>query len=272
MSERLEVAAGDATLAVRVDGDPGLPWLMLSNSLAADMTMWDDQLPALLRLRRVVRYDTRGHGASSAPPGPYDLDRLAADAVAILDRLAIPAVDYLGLSLGGMTGVGLGLRHPARLRRLICCDARGDYSAVALALWDERVKAVSAGGMAAVADDTLARWFTEPTRREHPERVDRARRMILATSVAGYCGCVAALKALDYGRRLADLTVPTLYVAGEEDVAAPPAAMQAMAAATPGARFAVVPGAAHLANMEHATSFNATVCGYLAEGSATSRS
>ena len=126
MSARLEVPAGDATLAARIDGDPGLPWLMLSNSLAADMTMWDDQLPDLVRLRRVVRYDTRGHGASSAPPGPYDLARLAADAVAVLDRLAIPAADHLGLSLGGMTGVGLGLLHPARLRRLICCDARGD--------------------------------------------------------------------------------------------------------------------------------------------------
>jgi 3-oxoadipate enol-lactonase len=272
MSERLEVAAGDTTLAVRIDGDPGLPWLMLSNSLAADMTMWDDQLPDLLRLRRVVRYDTRGHGASSAPPGPYDLGRLTADVVAILDRLAIPAIDFLGLSLGGMTGVGLGLLHPARLGRLICCDARGDYPAAALALWDERVKAVSAGGMAAIAEDTLARWFTERTRREQPELVDRARRMVLATSVAGYCGCVAALKALDYGRQLADLTVPTLYVAGAEDVAVPPAVMQAMATATPAARLAVVPGAAHLANMENVAFFNATVCGFLGEGSATSRS
>ena len=271
MSERLTVAAGDAALAVRIDGDPGLPWLMLSNSLAADMSMWDDQLQDLLRLRRVVRYDTRGHGASSAPPGPWDLGRLAADAVVILDRLAIPTVDYLGLSLGGMTGVGLGLLHPARLGRLICCDARGDYPAAALALWDERVRAVSAAGMAAVAEDSLARWFTEPTRRERPELVDRARRMILATSTAGYCGCVAALKALDYGRQLPALVVPTLYVAGEQDMAAPPAVMQAMAAATPGARFAVVPGAAHLANMENASSFNATVCGFLGEGSATSR-
>jgi len=271
MSQRLMVAAADATLAVRIDGDPGLPWLMLSNSLAADMTMWDDQLPDLLRLRRVVRYDTRGHGASSAPPGPYDLGRLAADVVAILDRLAIPAIDFLGLSLGGMTGVGLGLLHPARLGRLICCDARGDYPAAALALWDERMKAVSAGGTAAIAEDTLVRWFTEPTRRERPELVDRARRMILATSAAGYCGCVAALKALDYGRRLPTLVVPTLYVAGEQNMAVPPATMQAMAAATPGARFAVVPGAAHLANMENAAFFNATVCGFLEEGPATSR-
>jgi 3-oxoadipate enol-lactonase len=269
MSQRLDVAVGDASLAVQIDGDEGLPWLMLSNSLAADLTMWDDQLPALSRLRRVVRYDTRGHGDSSVPAGPYDFDRLTADAVAIMDHLQIRSADFLGLSLGGMTGLGLGLGSSERIRRLICCNARGEYPAAVVATWDARMKSVASGGMAAIADDTLARWFTERTRRENPGVAERARRMMLSTPAAGYCGCAAALKALDYRRHLPDLRVPTLYVAGEEDLAAPPGVMREMADATPGARLAVVPGAAHMANMDSPAVFNATVCGFLREADAS---
>ena len=263
MNTALKITSGQATLNVRIDGEPGLPWAILSNSLASDLTMWDDQMAALTKLRRVVRYDTRGHGASSPAPGLYDFPMLTGDVIAILDHLEIAAADVLGLSLGGMTALGLGLDHPARVRKLICCDARASFPAPAIAAWDDRIKAVTAGGMAAVVEETLPRWFTEAGRRDRPDLAARARAMMLATSVAGYCSCAAALKTLNYFNRLPAMTRPTLYICGDADPGSPPDAMREMAAATPGAGFALIPNAAHIANMENVPEFNRVVCGFL---------
>jgi 3-oxoadipate enol-lactonase len=258
------VVAADASLAVRIDGDAGLPWLILSNSLATDMTMWDAQVADLSRLRRVVRYDTRGHGRSSAPPGPYDFPRLVDDIVAIMDHLDIASTDVMGLSLGGMTALGLGLDHPERVRRLICCDARAEFPPAAIAGWDQRIKAVTTGGMAAILDETLAR-FSADTHRDRPDVIAHGRQMVLETSVTGYCGCAAALKTLDYFRRLPGLEKPTLYLVGAEDAGAPATAMRAMAEATPAAEFVVVPGAAHIANMDNVAAFNASVSAFVSK-------
>ena len=263
MSQSLRVQAGDASLAVRIDGDAARPWLILSNSLAADMSMWTSQIDEFARRRRVVRYDTRGHGASSAPPGPYDFNRLVADVVAILDHLEIGQADMVGLSLGGMTALGLGLSHPERIRRLVCCDARAEFPPAALAGWDQRMQAVRAGGVAAIIEETLARWFTPATFSERPEIIAAARAMMLATPAEGYLGCVSALKALDYKRLLPQLGVPTLYVVGEQDGGAPPEVMREMADATPQAQFALLPAAAHIANWEAAEAFNVAVLGFL---------
>ena len=263
MSEDLFVEAGDARLAVRIDGPAGAPWLILSNSLATDMRMWEPQIAELSAHRRLVRYDTRGHGRSSAPGGPYRFDLLVGDVVAILDRLDIETTDILGLSLGGMTALGFGLAHPERVRGLICCAARGDFPAAAIAAWDQRMAAVEQGGMAAIVDETLARWFTPATARNRPDVVNHARAMMLATSAEGYRGCAAALQALDYRRRLPDLRSRTLYLAGEADGAAPPAVMREMAEATPNAQFEIAPGAAHIVNLEATTPFNATVRRFL---------
>jgi 3-oxoadipate enol-lactonase len=221
------------------------------------MTMWDAQISALSRLRRIVRYDTRGHGRSSAPAGPYDFPRLIDDIVAIIDHLEIPAADILGLSLGGMTALGLGLDHPKRVRRLICCDARAEFPPAAIAGWDQRMTAVTNGGMSAILDETLARWFEPATHSDRPAIIEHGRGMVLSTSPVGYCGCAVALKTLDYFRRLPGLARPTLYVVGENDSGAPATAMREMAAATPDADFVVVPNAAHIANMDNSVSFNA---------------
>jgi 3-oxoadipate enol-lactonase len=263
MSDVFPITAGDATLAVRIDGDEDLPWLVLSNSLATDMTMWDAQISELSRLRRIVRYDTRGHGRSSAPAGPYNFDRLVDDVIAVMNHLHIRTADILGLSLGGMTALGLGLDHPERVRRLICCDARAVFPPTAIAGWDQRMSAVASGGMSAILEETLARWFTPMTHRVRPDIIERGRRMVLSTSAVGYRGCAAALKTLDYFRRLSGLRRSTLYLVGEEDSGAPVAAMREMAAATPRADFIVVPGAAHIANMENSAAFNAAVCDFL---------
>lgn len=263
MSERFTVNAGGAALSVRIDGNAALPWLILSNSLATDMTMWEPQIEALSALRRIVRYDTRGHGQSSAIAGPYSFEQLVGDIVAITDHLQIASADIMGLSLGGMTVLGLALDHPDRVDRVICCAARAEFPSPAIASWDQRLDAVAKGGVSAIADDTLARWFTPKTQQEQPELIAHARRMILSTPDEGYSGCVAALKTLDYFRHLPKLEKETLYVVGEADAGAPVAAMRAMAEATPHSQLVIAPAAAHIANMENPVAFNAAVCKFL---------
>jgi 3-oxoadipate enol-lactonase len=257
------VESAGARLFTRVDGPDDAPWLVLSNSLAADHTMWDDQIDDLTRRYRVLRYDTRGHGASDAPEGPYDFSMLVADVVAVMDHHGIDKVTYMGLSLGGMTGLGLALAHPERVTRLVCCDARADAPEPFARSWDERLAAIEAGGMAAIGPGTLERWLNPTFRAAHPEVVARIEAMIFGTSPVGYAGCAAALKRLDYAKDLHRISVPTLFVVGSEDLGAPPAVMQAMANAVPGASLVVVQGSAHLPNIDNAPGFRAAVAPFL---------
>jgi 3-oxoadipate enol-lactonase len=258
------VHANGAKLSVTIDGDVGLPWLIVSNSLATDHTLWDPQMATLSKIRRVVRYDTRGHGKSSAPVGPYDFRMLCGDVIAIMDDLHIGTADVLGLSLGGMTALGLCLDHAERINRAICCCARADFPPPVISAWDDRITSVKESGITAIADGTLGRWFTETAKQEQPGIIDHARTMILGTSVDGYCGCAEALKTLDYRRRLPGLTKPVLYVAGQFDQAATPEAMRDMADATPHALFEIIIGAAHIANMENPMLFNKVISAFLA--------
>ncbi len=253
------VKALDADLSVRIDGPQGKPWILLSNSMATDLHMWDDQIAFLTQTHRVVRYDTRGHGQSTAPRGPYDFDMLVADMLAVLDHVGAERADIMGLSLGGMTALGLGLAHPGRVRRMVVCDARADNPPPFVASWDERIAAVEAGGMAAIVPGTLERWFT--TRASAAVR-SRAEAMIRATAVPGFTGCARALQGLSYLHRLGALSVPVRYVVGAEDTAAPVAAMQAMADATPGAHLTVLPGMAHIPAMEDPDAFQDAVSGW----------
>ncbi|KPQ07354.1 MAG: 3-oxoadipate enol-lactonase [Rhodobacteraceae bacterium HLUCCA12] len=258
---RETVQSGDATISVRIEGEPGKPWLLVSNSLAADLHMWDDQIPMLTRTHRVIRYDTRGHGQSSAPEGPYSFDMLVADMVAILDHAGADKADVLGLSLGGMTALGLAITHPARVGRMVVCDARADNPPPFVASWDDRIAAIQAGGMDAIVDGTLARWFSP----DAPQSArDRAADMIRATSVTGYAGCARALQGLDYQKDLGRISAPVLYLVGADDMGAPKDVMEAMARATPDAHFVALPGLAHLPNMEDPAAFDAAVGPWLA--------
>ncbi len=258
---RITVQAAGAQLSAKVDGEAGKPWLLLSNSLAADLSMWDDQIGLFTRTHRVVRYDTRGHGASEAPEGAYDFPMLVADMVAVLDAVGAARADICGLSLGGMTALGLGLAHPGRVGRMLVCDARADAPEAFRTGWDDRIAVVAAKGTAGLVDGTLARWFTANA----PQAArDRAAAMIGATPDAGYVGCARALQTLDYLRHLGGMTVPVTYLVGEEDMGAPPAAMEAMAAATPGGRLIRLPGLAHVPNMEDPAAFGAAVADWLA--------
>jgi 3-oxoadipate enol-lactonase len=262
MSTSFAPAAG-ARLLTRIDGPEGAPWLVVSNSLASDMTMWEGQLAMLASRYRVLRYDTRGHGGSEAPTGAYDFPMLVADAIAVMDHHGVARASFMGLSLGGMTGLGLAIHHPGRIEKLLCCDARADSPEPVRKLWDERIAAVAAGGMQVVLDSTLERWLVPSFRAANPEATQRIARMILGTPPAGYIGCAHALKGLDYLKDLGRITCPTRFVGGAHDPSAAPDIMGAMAAAVPGATYAAIPDAAHLPNIDNAAGFAAAIGGFL---------
>jgi 3-oxoadipate enol-lactonase len=257
------VQGAGGAIRTQVDGPEGAPWVVLSNSLGASLAMWDPQVPALGTTHRVLRYDTRGHGGSATVTGPFTIADLVADAVAVMDAHGVDQADFVGLSMGGMTGLGLALLHPHRLRRLVCADARADAPEAFRANWDARIAKVVDGGLAAIVDTTLEGWLTADFRAAHPEVVAQVRAMVLGNDPAGYAACCAALKTLDYFKDLGRITVPTLYVCGEHDKGAPPEVMRAMAQATPGAGFVLIPDAAHVANLNAPEPFTAALRAFL---------
>lgn len=261
MSRAVVARGDDVALSVEITGeDATKPWLLVSNSLGADLGMWDQQMEWLTQTHRVIRYDTRGHGLSSAPDGPYSFDDLVADMVAVLDHAGAERADVLGLSLGGMTAIGLAIHHPQRVGRMVVCDARADNPELFRTGWDDRIALIHKGGMAAIVDGTMARWFT-PTC--PPAIRERAEDMMRSVAPVGYIGCALALKELDYLKDLGSVGAEVLYVVGEEDLAAPKAAMEEMASATPHADLKVLPELAHVPNMENPAVFEAAIRPFL---------
>ncbi len=262
MSARVALSSGIALNAV-LDGDPGKPWIVLSNSLGADLSMWEPQLDLLTRSYRVLRYDTRGHGGSDAPEGPYHFDDLVGDVIGLMDAQEIESAAFMGLSMGGMTGLGLALDHSDRVSRVVCADGRADAPEPFRAMWDQRIAAVEASGLNGIVDGTLATWLTETWREANPEALAAVRSMVLGNDPAGYIACCRALKQLDYLRRLGSVSIPVHFVGGSEDKGAAPDVMRAMAEATPGGVFVEVPDAAHVANINQPAGFNAAIAGFL---------
>lgn len=250
-------------LFVRIDGADGAPWIICSNSLGATHRMWAPQMKCLTRSHRVLRYDTRGHGESAAPNAPYQLADLVGDVIGLMDHHEIERADFLGLSLGGMTGLGLALDHPDRIGHLICCDARADAPPPFARMWDERIAAVDAKGVAALWPGTLERWLTPACQADDREIVDQLKADFELTSTEGYKGCSAAISGLDYLRHLGSIKLPVLYIVGDQDSGASPETMRTMADATPGAHFKEIENAAHIANIDNAEAFNEAVTGFL---------
>ena len=222
--------------------------MVLSNSLGATMAMWDAQVPELARRFRVLRYDTRGHGHSPVPPGPYTIDDLADDVIALLDHLGLARVHFAGLSLGGMTGIRLAARNPERIARLalLCTSVRLDTAPN----YRDRAALVRAHGTGAIAEAVVGRWYTAAFHAQHPDRVAAARAMVASTPAEGYAGCCEALAAMDLGSDLAAITAPTLAIAGADDPATPPPHLERIAHGIGDAQLLTVPHAAHLANDE----------------------
>jgi 3-oxoadipate enol-lactonase len=230
-----------------VDGPAAAPVLVLGSSLGTSGAMWQPQMAALTPHLRVLRYDHRGHGASPVPPGPYRLDELGADLLALLDRLGLDRVHLGGLSLGGMVAMWLAAHAPQRVEKLIlmCTSARLGPPET----WAQRAATVRTGGVAAIADPVLERWFTPEFVERHPGVVGWARRLLITTPAEGYAGCCAAIERMDLIPVLGRITAPTLVIAGARDPATPPEHAALIARGIHGARLEVVPEAAHLANI-----------------------
>jgi 3-oxoadipate enol-lactonase len=231
----------------RVDGPDDAPVLVLSNSIGSTSAMWDPQVPALLERFRVVRYETRGHAGAPVPDGPYSLDDLGGDVVALLDRLGVARAHFAGLSLGGMTGMWLGVNAPDRIDRLalLCTSAMLARDVD----WPARAATVRAEGTSAIAAATVERWFTEAFREANPDVAERWRETIAATPSEGYAGCAEAIGAMDLEEAIAAVRAPTLVIAGRHDPATPPPHAELIASRIPGARLEIVDGA-HLSNYE----------------------
>lgn len=251
-------------LNTHLDGPEGAPWVVLSNSLGASLAMWDGQIEMLTRKYRVLRYDQRGHGQSDAPVDPYSFDILVADVIALMDHFGIGTADFIGLSMGAMTGMGLALAHPNRFGRMVLADARSVATDAYRAMWDQRMAAINAGGVDSIADASLGLWFTEGWRKENPKETASARAMIAATDPKGYIASCHALRSLDFYKDLGRIALPVLYLCGGEDKGAPPAEMQDMAKATPGATYVEIPQAGHVSNINQPEAFNAAVAQFLA--------
>lgn len=260
----LDVAGG--SLAYRVDGAAG-PWIVAAHSLASSHRMWDAQVAALAGSYRLLRFDLRGHGASSGAAGEGGIEQCVDDVMALMDHLQIDTSDFLGLSLGGAIGIALAIRHPQRVQSVIACCCRVDAPAPYVDAWRERLTLVERDGMAAVAEPTLARWFT-PAAHDAPEMseaIGAAREQLLSTPIAGYRFGIQALLSLNETDRLASIGTPTLLVAGEADTAVPPPVMAAMHDRISSSRFVVLEDAAHLCNVEQAEQFDALLLKWLRE-------
>lgn len=244
----------------RFDGPENAPVLLLSNSLGTTHAMWDGQLEAFARDFRVLRYDTRGHGASEVTPGPYDITLLAGDLLGLLDDLGIERVSLCGLSIGGMTATWIAAHAPERIERLVLCNTSALMGG--LDTWNARIDAVRRDGMTAVTEAVLERWFTAGFRAAQPQAVDRIRRMLLATPATGYAACCAAVRDMDHRALLARIRTPTLVVAGTHDPATPLAHSQVIVAGVAGARLVEL-DCAHLSNIEAEPEFNAAVLEFL---------
>lgn len=259
----LSADLGDVVLNCRVDGPEDADWIILSNSLGADLTMWNEQIAFLTSRYRVLRYDTRGHGRSETARGPVSFSHLTADVIRLMDRFDIETSAFMGLSMGGMTGLGLAINHADRLSKIVCADGRADAPPPFRTMWDERIAKVENGGLEAIVDGTLDSWLTEAWRDANPERLAEIRQMVLSNDPKGYIACCQALKGLDYLRQLGNAKTPVLFVGGSLDKGAAPETMQAMADATPGGTYVMVPDAAHVANINAPTAFNAAITGFL---------
>lgn len=248
-------------LARRVDGPADGPPVVLAPSLGTTLEMWDGLADRLAERYRVVRIDTRGHGGSPVPDGPYTLSGLAGDVVGVADELGLDRFAFVGLSLGGAIGQVLALEHPARLTALVLCCTVPKFGEPTG--WLDRAAQVRAEGMQVLAEPARGRWFTDAFRDRDPDEVERLIAMITATPVEGYAACCEALSGFDLWSQVEKLTAPTRVIAGEHDSAAPVDEVRAMCARIPGADLVVLDGVSHIANVADPARFDAAVLEHL---------
>lgn len=256
-----KVEANGINVNYRFDGPASAPIVMLSNSLMSNHTMWDPQIAVLARSFRVLRYDTRGHGDTDSPQGPYSIKLLAEDAIALLDTLGINKVHFAGLSMGGMIAQYLGANYPNRIHSLLLCDTASEMPT--LEMWNDRISLAQNDGITALLDGTLQRWFTAPFLKNNKVAVEKVAQMIRTTDTGGYIGCASAVRDMSQTSILSKIIAPTVIIVGEDDPACTVAQSKVLEEHINGSELVVLKNAAHLSNIEQTNNFNDAMMGFL---------
>ena len=259
----MQLQANNINIEYSLTGRLGAPTVVLSHSLACNHFMWNPQLEILEKDYQVLAYDTRGHGNSEVTTGPYTLDQLADDVIAMANELKIDQFHWVGLSMGGMIGQSLGLRYPERLIKLVLCDTLSKQPQEAYPIWAARIDTALQHGVAPLAQPTMERWFTANYRENNPDAVNFINKQFLATKPEGYTACCQAIMGLNYLDQLSAIELPTLVMVGDSDNATPVSAAQDIHRNIKGSQLEIIPAAAHLSNMEQPDIFNALLTSFL---------
>lgn len=265
MTSRIEqnVNVNGATLHACIEGREGAPWLVLVHSLGTDSQLWDGQTSVFGKEYRVLRYDIRGHGHSSAPKGPYTMDQLGDDLFGLLAHFAIPRTHVVGISLGALTALAVAERNAPQIASIAVCDSRADMPVEFAQAIDERNRLIRKEGMAAIAQAMVERWITPATIAARPEVAEKVRQMVKKASVEGFASCTEAIKSNRLLERLSQIKVPSIFVAADQDAGLPIEVMQRMQQNVPGSRLAVIAGGGHLSNLDQPDAFNRLVLEFL---------
>jgi 3-oxoadipate enol-lactonase len=259
----VRILANDLHVNCQFSGPERAPLVVLSHSLASSGIMWEQQMSALVGGYRVLRYDTRGHGGSDAPAGPYTLDELGDDAVAMLDALEIERMHWVGLSMGGIIGQNLAIRYPERLSSLVLCDTTSRTPEEAKSMWDERIAVAEKHGMEPLCGATMERWFTPSFQEADGPELQVIREQFLHTPTSGYVGCCQAIRELDYTERLSGIALAVHLIVGADDPSTPPEAARTIQERISGASLTIIDNGSHLCNVEQPAAFNRALLGFL---------
>ena len=257
----MKIKANGISFNCQVDGREGAPWVVFSNSLMTNLTMWDEQAAALSGDFRVLRYDQRGHGGSDAPAGAYDFDALTADVLALFDAFGIAKAHFVGLSMGGMTAVALAEHHPQRIARLIPCDCGPASTPQSAQQWSERIALAKDKGMEALVEPTVGRWFAPEFLASNKQAVDKVRAMVRSTPLNGFVGCASALSNFDLRPNLAGIKHTTLFLCGAKDASL--GGTKALHAGVVSSKMIEIPAAGHISNIENPAIFTRAITEFL---------
>jgi 3-oxoadipate enol-lactonase len=260
----MKVKANGINFNCRIEGKRGAPWVVFSNSLATNLSMWDDQAAALGDKFQILRYDQRGHGGTDAPAGKYSFDALVADVIGLFDALEIERAHFVGLSMGGMTAVALAEKHPDRLDRIVPCDCGPASTPQSAQQWEERIAVAREKGMEALVEPTVGRWCPPEFLAANKAGADRLREMIRTTPVNGFIGCASALSNYDLRPGLSEIDRPVQFICGGKDAAL--AGTKALHAGVAGSSFIEIEGAGHISNVERPEIFTRALKEFLISG------